>query len=70
MVEIFADIPQEIKATAEIVFQIALWQKDVPSAIKVLQSYLNSCEDTEEKAFVDFYFSMRLEELKNANNND
>ena len=70
MEELFTNIPQEVKDITATIFQFALWQKDVPSALKVLQDYLDSCEDEEEKAFIDFYFAMRLEELKNENNND
>lgn len=66
MTELFADIPEEIKHQVEIVFNLAISQNNVPSAIEILQSYLKTCTNEEERDFADFYFSMKLEELVNG----
>lgn len=60
--ELFPDISEDTRKTAAAVFQLALAQKTLQSALQVLMRYLNTCE---EKEFVDFYFRTRLEELKN-----
>lgn len=64
MIEIFDDIPEIVKHQAEAVFKIALLQKDVPSVVQLLNDYVNSCIDEEEQEFINFYFQMKFEELK------
>ena len=66
MTELFADIPDEVKHQAEIVFNLAIMQNNVPAAVELLQAYLTTCTNEEERDFADFYFSMKLEELVNG----
>lgn len=70
MIEIFEDIPQEIKDQVSFVFEMALLQPDLPSAVNVLKNYTNTCRNEREKEFVEFYFNMRMENLLNENIND
>lgn len=70
MIEIFEDIPQEIKDQASFVFEMALLQPDLLSAVNVLKNYTNACRNEREKEFVEFYFNMRMENLLNENIND
>ena len=36
----------------------------------MVSDFANSCINEEDKEFVDFYFKLRLEQLKNESNND
>lgn len=65
MIEIFENIPEEVKSRAAFIFDMAMRQKYVPDIIKVLNEYTDTCSDEEEREFVEFYFTMRFEELMN-----
>ena len=69
MTEIFSNISKEQKEKAEFIFNIAS-KKDLISTLITLNDYTNSCPTEEEREFVEFYFNMRLEQLKNENNDD
>lgn len=70
MVEIFEDIPQRVKDQAELIFELALLQPNLVSAVKTLNDYTNICVDDREREFVEFYFNMKMESLLNENFND
>ena len=70
MTEIFTDIPQAVKDQAKFWADIAFKQNSVFDAAEMMASYAKTCSNEEEKKFVDFYFTMRLEELKNGNNSN
>lgn len=70
MVEIFEDIPQRVKDQAELIFELALLQPNLISAVKTLNDYTNTCIDDREREFVEFYFNMKMESLLNENSND
>lgn len=63
MIEIFDTIPEEIKKSTETIFNIALMQKSVSAAAKLLNNYVESCINDEEREFANFYFQMKFEEL-------
>ena len=65
MIELFPDIPEQIRKNAEFMFEMALRQKNILSTIKVLNEYTETCSSEEEKEFVEFYFNMRMEQLLN-----
>lgn len=69
MVEIFANIPERVKEQAKFWMDFSLNYPPL-EALKMLKDYSNSCIDPEEKDFVDFYFNLRWEELKNESNSD
>jgi len=64
MTELFPNIDQETRDRAKLVADFAFMQNDAMSAVKILTEYANTCIDEEEQAFVDFYFNMRFEELR------
>ena len=64
MIEIFDDIPPRVKENAAFMFEIASSQKTPIQMVKILNEYLKLCVDEREHEFVDFYFKMRMEELK------
>ena len=70
MTEVFSNIPIQMKKQAVAVFDLALRQQSICSALEVLSAYINSCRSPEEKEFVRFYFSMMLQEKSNESNND
>ena len=73
MREIFADIPDVIKDLTKMVADAALAQKDPAEAVQILDKFIKQLPpDPKLKEFADFYFIMRMEQMKNDNksNND
>ena len=70
MKELFTDVPEIVRAQARFWVEMGLRQRNPLDGLKMISEYANSCSNEEEKAFVDFYFHMRMEQLKNENNND
>lgn len=70
MIEIFNNIPDKVKEQAEFIFNIAIKYSDISRTIKILNNYINTCINEEEKKFVEFYFNLRMEQLLNGNNNN
>lgn len=66
MVEIFSNIPQYVKDGAKVTFDVAMRQPNMYYSILALKEYVESCNSDEEKEFIDFYFNMRMEQLKNG----
>ena len=65
MTEIFKNIPDESKKRAAFMFDLAMRQPDILSAVNSLNEYTETCQDEEEQEFVEFFFRMKLEELMN-----
>lgn len=65
MNEIFADIPQYVKDNVKFWTDMALRQRNPWSAVQIINEYIDSCINEEEKEFSRFYFKMRLEQLRN-----
>lgn len=65
MTELFADIPDEVREGTEFMVNLALMQKNPLSAVRMVKEYADSCLNDYEREFVDFYFNLRLEQLKN-----
>ncbi len=61
--EIFNDIPEEVKDKAKFWFEVAFAQPSIVSTIRMLKEYRDSCTDEYERSFVDFYFNMRMEQI-------
>ena len=70
MIEIFANIPEEVRQQTELVANFIFSTLEPEAGLKFMESYISSCQDEEEKEFVRFYFNMRMEQLLNENNND
>lgn len=67
MEELFVNIPDSVKEQAKFVFEMAMRQKDIVHMVNVLNEYTATCQNEEEKEFVEFYFNMKMEQLKNGN---
>lgn len=70
MTELFKNITSEFRKQAETVFNIAISQKNLINAAKVLDNFIKTITDEEKIKFLNFYFNLRMEEITNANNND
>lgn len=65
MVEIYKDIPEEIRKQTELVANFIFSTLEPEAGLKFMESYISSCQDEEEQDFARFYFNMRLEQLLN-----
>lgn len=64
MVELFTELPQEIKNGIRMYVDSVLEDFQLLNAAKVISEFANSCNDEEEQDFVDFYFNLKLEEMQ------
>lgn len=69
MVELFSDIPQELRQYAETMFNFALMYDSVDAAAHFLNDCVQNFEDDYAQDFLNFYFNMRLEALMNESSN-
>ena len=70
MIELFPNVPTQIKILNEKWVDLALEQENGLTGAKMIHDFVNSLNNEEEKDFVDFYFQLRMEQLKNEDNND
>lgn len=63
MMEIWTEVPQEIKKLAEVYFETAMEMKDEVAATNLLKKFRDLCGYEE---FADFYFGMRFENLQKS----
>lgn len=73
MREIFSDIPDVVKDLTRMVADAALTEPDPVKAVYILDNYIKKMPpDPKLKEFADFYFNMRMEQMKNddQSNND
>lgn len=66
MIELFADLPEWDKKAIRMEVNSAL-QEDLMTAANALKNYRVLCNEDEQE-YMDFYFHLRIEELKNENN--
>lgn len=67
MQEIFNNIRSEVKDTAETAWQLAVVQKDAIQAARFLNTvteYYRNLYSEEEIEFLQFYFQMKMEMMK------
>lgn len=73
MVELFSDINESLKYEAAAIWGIASKIKDARKAAKYLNDSIALYRDThteEEVDFLDFYFQMQMEMVKDEANNN
>ena len=70
MTELFKNITLEFRKQAETVFNIAMSQKNLINAAKVLDNFIKTITEEEKIEFLNFYFNLYMEEIINADNND
>lgn len=68
MQEIFDDIPDVVKDLTKMVADAALRQAEPGEAAHMLDNFIKQMPpDPKLRDFADFYFLMRMEQLKNDN---
>lgn len=70
MIELFADLPKEVKRKTELIIDFIISHFEPQQGIDFIVNYANSCSDEQEKQFIKFYFSLRMEQILNEGNND
>ena len=70
MIEIFENIPIEVKQQTELIANFVFTHLEPESGFKFIENYISSCQSEEEKEFIRFYFNLRMEQMLNENNND
>lgn len=68
MEEIFADISEQSRISAELIFNNAIQQNAV-EATKILNNYVKYCPNEREQEFANFYFNMRMRQILDESNN-
>jgi len=63
MIELFTNIPKEVKEQTEAVANFIFLNFEPEAGLKFIQSYISSCEDEAARDFVRFYFNLRLAQL-------
>ena len=69
MEEIFADISEQSKISAELIFNNAIKNYHPATAAKILDNYVNCCPNEREQEFANFYFNMRMRQILDESNN-
>ena len=70
MIELFPNVPGYVREQAKFWVDFALKQKNPFEGAKMVSNFANSCQTEEDKEFVNFYFNLRLEQIRNESNND
>lgn len=55
MIEIFTNIPEEVKQQTELIANFIFSTFEPEASLKFMKSYIASCENEEEKEFIRFY---------------
>ena len=70
MTEIFEDVSSEMKQMISSFIDIALASVDPKKIPKLISDFVNIMPTEEAANFADFYFRLKLEELRNGSNNN
>jgi len=66
MNELFTDISETSKRMIKFIVNSSLSSDDLIQAMNQLNKFRNDCSESEQ-AFMDFYFNLKLEQMKNEN---
>lgn len=73
MTEIFENISQEVRDLADFIWRVAAAQDNPLKAAEFLNNtteYLRNLYSEEEMAFLQFYFDLQMEMIKNETDNN
>lgn len=73
MIELYRNINEEVRKDAEVIWKMALSFKDPKESAKYLNDSVALYRNThteEEVDFLDFYFQMQMEMMKNETDNN
>lgn len=68
MTELFTELPIEVKNAVTSVIDVLLQKYEIKDCINIVVAFINSTEDPIEKDFIQFYFSLKMEQLNNESN--
>lgn len=64
MTEIFTNVTETFKRQAKNIVDFAFCQDNFLQTMNIMDLVLELCHTEEEREFIDFYFSMKLEEMR------
>lgn len=70
MVELFKNVSEKVKSETKFWFEICLLKNDPKEAAKILLDFQKTLQTEEEKDYVDFYFNMRMLQLREEKLNE
>lgn len=65
MTEIFTNVTETFKRQAKNIIDFAFYQDNFLQIMNIVDLILKLCHTEEEREFIDFYFNMKLEEMRN-----
>ena len=68
--ELFPFISETTRANIKFFLDVAFQQHDVFKGIELFTNYVNSSLTEEEKEYADFCFQIKMEQLKNDQNDN
>lgn len=68
MIELFTNLTESEKEITKLAVNRAFNFHDVPKTIKFIEEYRANCTPAVQE-FIDFYVQLKLEEMKNEENN-
>lgn len=69
MIELFTDISPFIKQQLERVINLAIDSMELKECAELIADFAKTRPDREQD-FIDFYFNLRMEQMKNENNSN
>lgn len=61
MIELFPNVPDYVRRQTDFWIDMAMRKDNLIDALKIIQDYINSLEDEENKDYVAFAFTTRME---------
>ena len=70
MTELFIDIPIEIKKMIIQYIDYIFDNYDLQTGMKYISEFANSCTVEQQAKFIDFYYYLKLEQVRNEDNSN
>lgn len=65
MIELFPNISEKVRTNAEVAWRLAQTFHNPLTVVKFLNDYTTAAPTEEERDFLQFYFNLQMELLKN-----
>ena len=69
MIELFTEIPPELKRSYQEYINLVLDQYPLPLAAQILSDYATNCQTQIERDFIRFYIALKTEEANESSTN-
>ena len=70
MIELFADLPVVVKEEIAKIIDTAFDTLELRECAELIAEFAKNCSNQEEQDFIDFYFNLKLEQMKNEDNSN